>query len=164
MTAFVIPGTLILTAAAGFLFGFGAGTVYSLLAACFGATMAFLTSRYLIGSWIQKKYDRQLQFLNNEISRHGHNYLLFFRIVPALPFFVVNYIAGMTHISKWTFLWTTAAGMLPGALVCTYAGQQLGLISSADEIFSTKFVLSLLVLAMLILIPPALHHVKRLTN
>jgi uncharacterized membrane protein YdjX (TVP38/TMEM64 family) len=161
-TAFFIPGTLALTVASGFFFGFIAGMFYALLGACLGAIMAFLASRYLIGSWIQHKLNNQLETFNKEISRHGHNYLLFFRIVPVLPFFVVNYLAGITNISAWTFLWTTAVGMLPGALVCTFAGQQLGIISSLDRIFSTEVIIAFILLAALILLPPAVRHTKKI--
>lgn len=163
-TAFFVPGTLALTVASGFFFGFITGTFYSLLGACLGATMAFLISRYLIGAWIQKKFDYQLKTFNIEISRHGYNYLLFFRIVPVLPFFVVNYLAGITHISQWTFIWTTAAGMLPGALVCAFAGQQLGIISSPDRIFSTEVVITLILLGVLVLLPPAVRHTKKIVS
>lgn len=159
-TAFFVPGTLALTVSSGFFFGFMAGTFYSLLGACTGAAMAFLTSRYLIGSWIQKKFSHQLEKLNGEISRHGYNYLLFFRIVPVLPFFMVNYLAGMTNISNRTFIWTTAAGMLPGTLVCTFAGRQLGLIASPEKIFSGEVVISMILLALLILFPPVFRHIK----
>lgn len=161
LTALFVPGTLVLTVASGFFFGFIAGTFYALLAACLGATMAFLASRYLIGSWIQYKFKYQLETINKEISRHGYNYLLVFRIVPILPFCVVNYLAGITHISKWTFIWTTVSGMLPGALVCTFAGQQLGSITSADRIFSAEIIVALVLLAVLILLPPAVRHAKR---
>jgi len=160
-TAFFIPGTLALTAAAGFFFGFAAGTVYSLTAACIGAVLSFLTSRHIIGSWIQQKFSDQLEIFNREIVRHGPYYLLVFRIVPLLPFFVVNYIAGLTRVSTWTFVWTTAAGMLPGALACTYAGRQLGAITSPDELLSPGVVISLVLLAVLIILPPVIHHMKR---
>lgn len=161
-TAFFVPGTLALTVASGFFFGFVTGAFYSLVGACLGATAAFLTSRHLIGSWIQKKFSSELETFNKELSRHGYNYLLVFRIVPVLPFFMVNYLAGITHVSKWTFLWSTAVGMLPGALICAYAGQQLGVISSPEEIVSTEIMISLFLLAVLILLPPAIRHTKKL--
>lgn len=97
----------------------------------------------MIGAWIQRRYKSQLKTFNIEITLHGYHYLLIFRIVPLLPFFMVNYLAGITHISVWTFIWTTAAGMLPGALVCSFAGQQLGVISSPENIFSTEVIISL---------------------
>lgn len=160
LTAFFVPGTLALTISSGFFFGFITGTFYSLLGACTGAAMAFLASRHLIGSWIQKKFSFQLETFNREISRHGYNYLLFFRIVPVLPFFMVNYLAGITNISNRTFIWTTAAGMLPGTLVCTFVGRQLGLIASPENIFSSEVLISMILLALLILFPPAFQHIK----
>ncbi|RJQ22625.1 MAG: hypothetical protein C4560_02230 [Nitrospiraceae bacterium] len=87
-----------------------------------------------------------------------------FRIVPLLPFFVVNYLSGIARISTWTFIWTTFLGMLPGTLVCTFAGRQLSVITTPDEIFSVKVVMSLILLALLILLPPAAYHIKNLRN
>lgn len=162
-TAFFIPGTLVLTVASGLLFGFIAGTCYAVAAASSGATLAFLTSRYLAGSWTQQRFGRQLEAFNREISRHGHHYLLAFRIVPVLPFFMVNYLAGLTNIPRWTFIWTTAAGMLPGALVSTYTGEQLGLVTSARDIFSPEVMTALVLLAVLVLLPPVMRHAKKLS-
>jgi uncharacterized membrane protein YdjX (TVP38/TMEM64 family) len=163
-TAFFVPGTLILTVAGGFFFGFVPGTLYSLMGSSIGAFLAFLTSRFLIGAWIQNKFIHQLSGFNREIARHGINYLLAFRIFPVLPFFVVNYLAGIAHISTWTFIWTTFLGMLPGTLVCTFAGRQLGVITSQDEIFSTEVIVSLALLALLILLPPVAYHIKSMKN
>src|SRR6266511_4110949 len=86
-TSFFIPGALILTISGGFLFGGALGALYASLFSTVGASMAFLTSRYLIGNSIQKHYPRQLARFNKEISRRGSNYLFVLRIIPVMPFF-----------------------------------------------------------------------------
>lgn len=161
-TAFFIPGAIVLTLAAGFLFGTVPGAIYVNAGATAGATIAFLLSRYFIGGWIQRKYEKQMSAFNKEISRHGHNYLLTLRIIPILPFFVINYLAGLTEISLKKFIWTTSLGMLPGSLIYSFAGQQLATIDSVQGILSTKLVLSFVLLAVLALSPVIMHYIRKI--
>jgi uncharacterized membrane protein YdjX (TVP38/TMEM64 family) len=161
-TAFIIPGAIILTLAGGFLFGTVPGALYVNIGATTGAAIAFLLSRYLIGEWIQQKYENQLRTFNEEISRHGHNYLLTLRVIPILPFFVINYLAGLTEISLKKFIWTTSLGMLPGSLLYAFAGQQLATIDSVKDILSTKLVLSFVLLGVLALSPVVVHRIKKI--
>jgi len=83
------------------------------------------------------------------------------RIVPVLPFFTVNYLAGMTKMSLKRFLLTTAAGVLPGSVVYTYAGQELGTIRSVDDIMTPKLFIAFLLLGILALLPVALRFFKK---
>ena len=115
-TAFFVPGIIAMTLVGGLLFGVLMGTVYVLVGATIGATIAFLSARYVLGNWIQHRYEEHLKAFNNEISRHGYNYLIAFRIVPIMPFFLVNYLAGITKMPLSRFIWTTAVGMFPGSV------------------------------------------------
>lgn len=152
-TALFVPGTLVMTLVGGFLFGVLIGAVYLIAGATIGASIAFLSARYVIGNWIQRKYEEHLKAFNNEISRHGHNYLIAFRIVPVMPFFLVNYLAGITKIRLSKFVWTTAVGMLPGSVVYSFAGQELGNIETPDDIMSTRLMLAMVLLALSVLLP-----------
>ena len=102
-TAFIIPGAIIMSVAGGLFYGVLMGTLYINIGSTVGATMAFLASRYLIGQWVQKRYHMQLETFNSEFDRHGTNYLITLRIIPMLPFFMVNYLAGLTRISTKKF-------------------------------------------------------------
>lgn len=160
LTAFFLPGALVLTVTAGFLFGVVLGTAYVMIGMTLGAALAFLFARYLAGNWIHSKYKGYLEKFNREVDYHGSNYLLMLRIIPVLPFFVVNFLAGMTKISLRKFVLTTAAGALPGSVVYTYAGQQLGTISSVDQIMSPKLFFAFLLLGILALVPVILRFLK----
>ncbi len=162
-TAFFVPGTLMLTITGGFLFGVLPGTLYATLGALTGASLAFLTSRYLAGNWVQERYRFHLLWLNEEIRRNGPVYLISLRVIPVVPFFLVNFLAGLTRTSYWTFLWTTFAGMLPGSVVYSFAGQQLRTVTSLEDIFSPGFVLALVVMTLLLL-GPILWKRKRKTE
>jgi uncharacterized membrane protein YdjX (TVP38/TMEM64 family) len=154
-TAFSVPGATVLTLAGGFFFGVLPATIYVNVGATIGATLAFLMSRYVVGNWLQTRYDDQLTRFNAEIGEHGHLYLLFVRLIPAFPFFLVNLFSGLTRIPVKTFIWTTAIGILPADLAYSFAGSQLGTISSPKDIFSGRIGLAFLFLALLAIVPVA---------
>jgi uncharacterized membrane protein YdjX (TVP38/TMEM64 family) len=163
-SAFFFPGALVLTLAGGFLFGTVPGALYVNIGATTGATTAFLLARHLIGRWIQRKYERQLTAFNEEIARHGSSYLIVMRILPLFPFFVVNYLAGLTEISLKRFIWTTSLGMFPGSFIYAFAGRQLATIESPEEILSPQMVLLFVLLVVLALSPVIVHHLERIRH
>lgn len=152
-TAFFVPGAVVMTLAAGVLFGVMPGALYVNLAAAIGAVAAFWASRYVFGELIQQRYGRELESFNREIARHGHYYLITLRIIPVLPFFLVNYLAGMTKMPLGRFLWTSVAGILPGSVAYTFAGEQIGSIESPGDALSAKPMAALALLALFSLLP-----------
>ena len=126
IVAFSLPGATVLTLAGGFLFHLFPGVIYVNIGATVGATFAFLLSRYILGNAIQRKYGAQLARFNKELNENGHFYLLSVRFIPAFPFFVINILSGLTNVPLWTYVWTTCIGIMPGSLVYTFAGSQLG--------------------------------------
>ncbi|HMK48603.1 MAG TPA: TVP38/TMEM64 family protein, partial [Thermodesulfovibrionales bacterium] len=116
-TALLVPGAVASTVAGGFLFGVVMGAIYVNIGAAVGSALAFLSSRFLIGNWVQKRYGNHLKRFNEEIEEHGLSYLFTLRIVPALPFFVTNYLAGMTKIPLRKFMLVTVLGTIPGSIV-----------------------------------------------
>ncbi len=159
-TALSIPGAVILTLAGGFLFGTIAATLYVIVGATAGALLAFLSARYLVGYRLQEKYQSQLQRFNDEIGRSGANYLLVLRFIPVFPFFLINFLAGLTKIPVGTFLWTTAVGIVPGTTVFAFAGQQIGSINSLSEILSRKVLAAFAVLALFTIVPVIWKRLK----
>jgi uncharacterized membrane protein YdjX (TVP38/TMEM64 family) len=163
-TAFFVPGAIVSTIAGGFLFGVLMGTIYVNIGSTIGATIAFLSARYLLGNWIQHRYAKQLLMFNEEIARHGHNYLIVLRIIPVLPFFIVNYLSGLTKISTRKFVLITSLSMLPGSVVYTFAGQELGTLRSPGDAFSLKFFVAFGLVALFVLLPVIVTHGKRLSK
>jgi len=152
-TALSIPGAVILTLAGGFLFGTVASTLYVDVGATAGASLAFLSARYLVGNRLQEKYQSQFKRFNDEIERNGTSYLLVLRFIPVFPFFLINFLAGLTKIPIRTFFWTTAVGIIPGTAVFSFAGQQIGSINSLSEVLSKKVLAAFVVLAFFTLAP-----------
>ncbi len=126
VTGLSLPGAAILTLVAGAIFGLLWGTLIVSFASSIGATLAFLSSRYVLRDWVQSKYGEKLKPLNAGIEREGAFYLFALRLVPAFPFFLINLAMGLTPLKTRTFYWVSQLGMLPGTLAYVYAGTQLG--------------------------------------
>lgn len=133
VTAFPIP------VAAGFsmaiawlcklIFGDWTGFLIALVVVSFastaGATLAFLISRYLLRDTIQRKFGNRLRTFNDALQREGAFYLFTLRLIPAVPFFVLNAVMGLTPLRTGTYWWVSQLGMLPGTAVYVYAGAQI---------------------------------------
>lgn len=161
VTSLSLPGAAVLTLAGGFLFGTLAGTVYVNVGATTGASFAFLSARYLLGKGLQERYQGQLSKFNSEIERSGTSYLLTLRFIPVFPFFLVNFLSGLTTIPLRTFIWTTSLGIIPGTVVYAFAGQQIGSLNSLSEILSKKVIIAFVVLALFALVPAMVNRAKK---
>lgn len=159
-TAFAVPVAAPLTLAGGFLFGTVIGGTLTIIGATLGALVLFLMVRFLIGSAIQQRYAKRLAWLNNQIAQHGDSYLLSLRFLALVPFFMINLVAGLTPVSLWTYGWTTAIGIAPGSMVFAFAGQQLGNISSARDVFTPPVMIAFALLALLALIPTIIKKMR----
>jgi pyruvate/2-oxoglutarate dehydrogenase complex dihydrolipoamide dehydrogenase (E3) component/uncharacterized membrane protein YdjX (TVP38/TMEM64 family) len=148
MAALSIPGATVLTLAAGALFGLGWGTLIVSFASSIGATLAFLVARWLLHDWVQARFADRLKALNAGIAKDGAFYLFTLRLVPVLPFFVVNLAMGLTPIRPRTFYWVSQLGMLAATVVYVNAGTQLANITSLSGIVSPGVLGSLVLLGL----------------
>ncbi|HST02822.1 MAG TPA: VTT domain-containing protein, partial [Usitatibacter sp.] len=126
VTGLSLPGAGILTLAAGAIFGLVWGVLIVSFASTIGATLAFLSSRYLLRDWVQGKFGDKLKAINAGVEREGPFYLFALRLVPAFPFFAINLLMGLTPIKARTFYGVSQVGMLAGTIVYVYAGTKLG--------------------------------------
>jgi uncharacterized membrane protein YdjX (TVP38/TMEM64 family) len=122
VTGLSLPGAAALTILCGWYFGFLRGIVLASLASTTGATLAFLLSRYVLRSSVQSRFGHRLRTFNQALARDGAFYLFGLRLVPAVPFFVINLVTGLTPLAVGTFWWVSQVGMLPGTAVYVYAG------------------------------------------
>jgi len=136
VTGLSLPGAAVMTLAAGAVFGLLWGTVLVSFASSLGATLACLASRFLLREWVQRRFGRQLRAVNEGVEREGGFYLFTLRLIPAVPFFVINLAMGLTPIRVATFYWVSQLGMLAGTLVYVNAGTQLAAIESPMDILS----------------------------
>jgi len=152
-TALSLPGAAILTLAGGAIFGALMGTIWVNIGATAGALLAFLLSRTLLRGWVLKRFGQRMLSLDKGLNENGLSYLLFLRLVPLFPFFLVNLACGVTGLSIKTYLIGTMIGILPGSFVYANAGASLASIESISQVASTRVLVSLALLGLFALIP-----------
>jgi len=150
--ALSFPGATVLTLAGGAIFGVLTGTVIVSLASTLGGTLACVASRHVFRDYIQKRFGANLKRINEGVDRDGAFYLFTLRLIPVVPFFVINMVFGLTKMRLLTFFWVSQVGMLAGTAVYVNAGTQLSLIESPKEILSPGLIASLVLLGIFPLI------------
>ena len=159
-TALSFPGCSLLSLLVGFLYGRWLGTVIIVFSATLGAVFIFLIARHLVADWVtQRLYQQPLS--NRMITgfqHHANHYLLFLRLVPLFPFWLVILVPAVTGISLSTYTITTFLGIIPGSFVFANLGQSLNRIHSLDTLFSTDIVIALSLLGLLALVPLVFKH------
>jgi len=156
VTALSLPGAAIMTLAAGAIFGLWRGTLIVSFASTVGASLAFLSSRYLLRDWVKARFGGRVDAIDRGIARDGAFYLLTLRLIPAFPFFLVNLAMGLTAMRLVTFYLVSQAGMLLGTIVYVNAGTQLAGIDSTGDILSPALLGSFVLLGLFPLAAKAL--------
>lgn len=148
VTALSLPGAVVMTLAAGALFGVLWGTVIVSFASSVGATLAFLTSRYLFRERVQQRFAHRLKTVNQGLEKDGALYLFTLRLVPVFPFFLINLLMGLTSLPVTTFYWVSQVGMLLGTVVYVNAGTQLAQLNHLSGILSPVLIASFALLGL----------------
>jgi pyruvate/2-oxoglutarate dehydrogenase complex dihydrolipoamide dehydrogenase (E3) component/uncharacterized membrane protein YdjX (TVP38/TMEM64 family) len=146
ITAVSLPGAALLTLAGGAIFGLLLGTLIVSFASSIGATLAFLASRFVLRDWVERRIGKFLEAVNSGVEREGGFYLFTLRLIPAVPFFVINLAMGLTRMRAGTFYWVSQLGMLAGTLVYVNAGTQLAQVSSVAGVLSPQLIGAFLLL------------------
>jgi len=150
-TGFSLPGATLLTLFLGWFLGFRQGLLLVSFASTAGATMAFLISRFLLNNIIQSKFGDRLEKFNEALKKEGAFYLFTLRLIPAVPFFVINIVMALTPIPARTFWWVSQVGMLPGTIVFVYAGTQFPSLSVLAEKGAAGILTPQLIVAFILL-------------
>jgi uncharacterized membrane protein YdjX (TVP38/TMEM64 family) len=152
-TALSLPGGLVLSLTMGFIFGRWVGTVLVVIAATIGATLVFLAARYLFADAARRRMGAVGEKLNAGFTADALNYLLFLRLVPLFPFFLVNLAPAFTNIRLSTFVLGTFVGIIPATFVYVNLGQTLGRIDSLQGLVSIETFAAFGLLGILALVP-----------
>jgi uncharacterized membrane protein YdjX (TVP38/TMEM64 family) len=151
-TALSLPVALTLTLLGAALFGrrLGVAGVSAVidLAATTGATLAFLSSRYVLRDWVRRRFGERLRALEQGVERDGAYYLFTLRLVAAVPFFLINLGMGLTPLRVSTFVWVSLVGMLPATVLYVNAGQALGTAASPADLVGPDVLLALALLGV----------------
>jgi uncharacterized membrane protein YdjX (TVP38/TMEM64 family) len=161
-TAFSLPGAAVLSLAAGALFGLLPGTLLVNIGATTGAMLAFLFARYLFRDLVMKKLGGpMLDKLNTEVENRGYSYLMFLRLVPLFPFFLINLGSALTSVPLRMFFLTTMLGIIPGSLVYVNAGASLATIETMTDVTSPRVLGSFILLGLFALSPVFYDKLKK---
>ncbi|MCV2875674.1 FAD-dependent oxidoreductase [Rhodobacteraceae bacterium XHP0102] len=142
VTALSLPLAVWMTLGAGAIFGFWSALLMVSFAASIGATLAFLAARYVARDWVMARFGARLEGVNRGLARDGAFYLFTLRLVPIVPFFVVNLVMGLSPMKVLTFYLVSQAGMFAGTTVYVNAGTQLAGISALGDIVSPMLLAS----------------------
>lgn len=148
VTGLSAPGVVILSVAGGAVFGLFWGTVLASFASTLGGTLAFLTARRLLRDRVRRRWGKWLRTIEDGMARDGAFYLFGLRLIPVIPYFLVNLLMGLTPISAWNFYWMSQLGMLPLLIVYVNAGTQLARLDSLQDMLSPPLLGSLGLLAV----------------
>lgn len=162
-----LPGIFILSLFAGSLFTQPFSTIYVIVAATIGASLLFLAARTAFGQIFCRKAKQNLLLKMEEgFQKNAASYLLFLRLIPLFPFWLVNIAGAFFSVPFWTFAWTTLVGMIPSVFIYTQAGKGITLLLHSPDpfnpmnLFNTNITVSLCGLALLSLLPVALKYFK----
>lgn len=133
VTGLSLPGATLLSLFCGWYFGFVRGVIFVSFASTTGATLAFVLSRYFLRDALQAKFADKLQTFNKSLDQEGAFYLFTLRLIPAVPFFVINVVMGLTSMRLRTYWWVSQIGMLPGTIVYLFAGSQFPNLKTLAE-------------------------------
>jgi uncharacterized membrane protein YdjX (TVP38/TMEM64 family) len=154
-TAFSVPGGAVLSLAMGMVFGRGVGTVLTVLASTAGATLVFWAARFIFADAAHARLAGHpaATRLVEGFRADAFRYLLFLRLVPLFPFWLVNLVPAFTAIDTRTYVLATLVGVIPGSFVYVNLGQALGEIGSLKDLWSADVMLGLTLLGLLVVLP-----------
>lgn len=133
VVALSLPGGAVLTLAGGFLFGWFLGGIASILAATIGAAIVFLIARSALGDVLAARAGPWLSRFREGFQQDAFSYLLFLRLVPIFPFWLVNLAPGLLGVGFGTYVATTFLGIIPGTFAYSLAGKGLDSVIEAQQ-------------------------------
>ena len=147
-TALSFPGAVLLTLIGGAVFGLWWGTLIVSFASSIGATLAFWAARFVLRDSLEARFGARLAEFNRGVETQGAFYLFSLRLVPLVPFFVINPMMGLTQMKTITYYWVSQLGMLAGTVVYVNAGTQLARLESLQGILSPALLGSFILLGL----------------
>ncbi len=159
-TVLFLPGSII-TLAGGALFGPFWGTLYNLLGATIGATIAFRIARYLGADWVDARTGGRLKPLKQGVEAEGWRFVAFVRLVPLFPFNALNYALGLTRIPTWHYMIASFVFMAPGSFAYTWLGYAGREALAGGEGLVQKILLAIALLAVVGFLPRLIGRLRR---
>jgi uncharacterized membrane protein YdjX (TVP38/TMEM64 family) len=134
IVALSLPGAAVMSITGGFLFGWILGVPASMTAALVGATIVFQIVKTSLGAALAERAGPTVQKLSKGFAENAFSFLLFLRLAPVFPFFIVNAVAGLCRVPLRTFVLATAIGIVPGSLAFALLGSGLDSVIDTAKI------------------------------
>lgn len=166
MVAISLPGGVLLTVAGGFLFGVVLGSVLVVTGATLGAVAIFLAARTALGETLRRRAGGWVRRLEDGFRENAASYLLTLRLIPIVPFWLLNIVPAFLGVPLTTYALTTLVGIIPGTVVYTAIGNGLGATLDMGQepdfgvIFQPEILLPLVGLALLSLMPVVYKQIR----
>ena len=157
---FLLPGATLLSVFSGAVFGLPLGPLLVSVGSTLGALLAFYVARYILKNWVEERFGERLHPIQEGLCKNDIHYMLFLRLVPIAPFFLVNIAMGASQISWKVFMAGTLLGKLPAIWIYANAGSNLASLRSLADINSPRIIVALTLLCLLTLIPVAYQKIK----
>ena len=157
---FLLPGATLLSVLSGAVFGLPLGPLLVSLGSTLGAMLAFYVARYVLKNWVEERFGERLHPIQEVLCKNDIHYMLFLRLVPFAPFFLVNIAMGASRISWKVFMAGTLLGKLPAIWIYANAGSNLANLGSLSDINSPRVIVALTLLCLLTLIPVIYKKIK----
>lgn len=160
-TISVFPPIAPLSLAAGLIFGKFQGALYLLTAAMLGTSATFFIARFFGRGIVERILKGRFKEFDDKLSQRGFVAILFFRLVPVIPYEVLNYIGGISKIRFRDYFFATFLGLLPGIIIAVFFGDTLGDIRSLEDFLSARFFFALGLILLLFAVPILYHIIKK---
>jgi uncharacterized membrane protein YdjX (TVP38/TMEM64 family) len=147
-SALSLPAAGLLMVASGALFGLWTGLPLASVSSCAGAAVSFLLSRYLLRDWVKHRFAPWLASVDYGVEREGAFYVFALRMIPAVPFFVINPLMGLTTLPLRQFVIATFLGLMPATALLVFAGTRLTQLKSIADVLDAPLIAALATLGV----------------
>ena len=163
-TISVVPPIAPLSLAAGLAFGTAWGAILLFIAAMIGTSLTFVISRFFGRGLVEKALKGKFGKLDQKLEENGFLTVLFFRVIPLVPYEVLNYACGLSRIKFRDYFLATVLGLIPGVVVASFFGGSLGEIETIRDVFTPKFMIAIGLMALIIAVPTIYQAIKNKKN
>lgn len=160
-TISVFPPIAPLSLTAGLAFGAVWGAIYLMISALIGTSITFMISRLFGRGLVEKILKGKFKNLNEKLERNGFFTILFFRVIPLVPYEILNYAPGLSKVKFKDYFFATLLGLIPGVVIAAFFGGSLGEIRSLKDIFAPKFLIAVGFMVLVIAVPAIYQLTKK---
>ncbi len=157
----LFPPITPLSLTAGLAFGILYGGIFLFAAAMLGSTVAFFLSRYFGRSFIERALKGKFKDVDQKLAEKGFATVVFFRLIPIIPYGVFNYFCGLSKINFRDYFFGSLVGFIPVVFLNSFLGDSLGEIGTMDDLYSPRLYIASGLVLTRISIPFLYHYIKK---